>query len=76
MNEDIREITIFYFCALCVTAVLVSPAACTMHENQQIADAIKAGADPLEAKCAIGSMQGNNHVCTVIATKKERKTSP
>ncbi len=40
--------------AICAfAAVLTSPVACTMHRNAKLSDAIKAGADPIEARCAV-----------------------
>jgi len=33
--------------------VLLSPVACTMRQNELVAEAIKNGADPIAAKCAL-----------------------
>lgn len=42
-------------CMLCVTAFVLSPAACTMNRQDRVAEAIKNGADPIAAKCSIES---------------------
>jgi hypothetical protein len=44
---------------LCITAVLLSPVACTANRHRVIADAIKAGADPMATKCAVEGDIGN-----------------
>lgn len=38
---------------ICVTAVLVMPAACSIHEDRLIADMVKAGVNPLAARCSL-----------------------
>lgn len=58
-------------CALLVAVVLLSPAACTANRHNQISAAIQAGADPLEAKCAIESLNQNDPVCITVAVRKE-----
>lgn len=54
-------------------AVLLSPAACTANRHNQIAKAIEAGADPIEAKCAIEGESGRDPVCIVAAAKRGSK---
>ncbi|MCY1559415.1 hypothetical protein D9M68_964550 [compost metagenome] len=50
--------------------MLVSPAACTANRHTQITRAIEAGADPMEAKCAIEGDTGQSMVCVVLAANK------
>lgn len=56
-----------------LATVLLSPAACTANRHNQIRAAIEAGADPLEAKCAIESQGGPSDLCTIVATKKQEQ---
>lgn len=51
--------------------VLSSPAACTANRHNQIAHAIEAGADPLEAKCAIEGDNSQNAVCIALAAARK-----
>ena len=37
---------------LLVALVAVSPVACVVHQNEKVYQAIKAGADPISARCA------------------------
>jgi hypothetical protein len=53
-----------------VVALVAMPVACTANRHSQIAKAIEAGADPLEAKCAIEGDNSSNVVCVVLASKK------
>lgn len=56
-----------------IAAVLTSPVACTMSRHTKIADAIKAGADPLETKCAVEGSGGQpDSLCLAVATRKVR----
>lgn len=54
-------------------AVLLSPAACTMRRHQVVADAIKNGADPISAKCAIESDNSMSPVCIVRAQEPSNR---
>ena len=60
-------------CALLVAVVLLSPAACTANRHNQISAAIQAGADPLEAKCALEADAGQSALCITTAVRKESK---
>lgn len=61
------------FGLLLLAAVLASPAACTANRHNQIRAAIEAGADPLEAKCAIEASGGPSELCAIAATKSKEK---
>ena len=50
-------------------AVLMSPVACTIHRQRIIAQAIKDGADPTAAKCALEADSGTMPTCVIAAGK-------
>jgi hypothetical protein len=54
-------------------AVLLSPAACTINRQTLIADAIKSGADPTAAKCAIESEVGATPQCVAYEAGRARR---
>lgn len=58
-------VTIFGFLALAV--VVISPVACTMNRQAVIAEAIRGGADPIAAKCAIEADMGMSAMCIAKA---------
>lgn len=59
-------------CAMVLAAVVLStPAACTANRHIQIARAIEAGADPIEAKCAIEGGNGQNTICVLAAANRK-----
>lgn len=61
-------------CAMVLAAVaLLSPVACAANRHNQIAKAIEAGADPIEAKCAIESETGSEPVCILAAAGRSPK---
>lgn len=65
-SETIVKVTGAAFLAV----VLLSPAACTVHRHYRVAEAIKAGADPLEAKCALEAQDGPDAICEAVARRK------
>lgn len=60
---------------LLAALVLSTPAACTANRHIQIARAIEAGADPIEAKCAIEGDTGNTPAC-ILAAARRKGTNP
>lgn len=64
--------TFLYALAIVLGAVvLLSPAACAMHEDHLIAQAIKSGADPIAVKCAYpSSMGGRDAMCVAYAARR------
>ena len=67
-----KEMTVWIIGLALLALVLLSPAACTMRRHHQIAEAIKGGADPTEAKCAIEQDVGHTPQC-VLAASRPRK---
>lgn len=64
MKETIQIISAM----LCVTAVIVSPVACTIHRNERMAEAVKNGADPIEYACAAETWPSSG--CTSYIKRK------
>jgi hypothetical protein len=50
--------------------VLLGPVACSINRQNQIVEAIKAGADPTAAKCAVEADMGNSAACILVASKR------
>lgn len=48
--------------------VLLSPIACTMHQDRVLLEAVKSGADPVAIKCAM-SGGGTGSICPFIKAK-------
>lgn len=63
MGNHIESVLI----AALIATVALSPAACTMHRHSEIAGAIKAGVDPILAKCAIEYDSGRDAICIARA---------
>lgn len=63
------ELVVWVLAIFCLTAVLMSPVACTMNRQAKVADAIKAGADPIAAKCAIEADNRHDPVCMAYVTR-------
>lgn len=64
-----RELLLWAFAIMCAALVLLSPVACTMNRQHTIAEAVKAGADPIAAKCAIEGDTGHTPMCVAYAMK-------
>lgn len=56
---------------LLAALVLSTPAACVANRHIQIARAIEAGADPIEAKCAIEGDNSQSIVCVLTAANRK-----
>lgn len=55
---------------VCAALVAMSPAACTMHSNRVLTEAVKAGADPIAMNCAMSvSTNSNTAICAVAAMR-------
>lgn len=48
---------------------VLSPVACTMNRQHLVAEAIKNGADPIAAKCAIEGDSGDNRTSSMCLAK-------
>ena len=53
----------------CVAVVVLSPVACTMRQRELIADSIKAGADPIAARCALESGNPDKRTSSMCLVK-------
>lgn len=67
-----QEMTVWIVGLLLAAMVLCAPAACTANRHTQIAEAIKAGADPTAAKCAIESDTASKPVCIIAAMRSKQ----
>jgi len=56
---------------ICLSTLILSLAAigCETRQEGLILEAIEAGADPLEARCAIAETSTGHGVCLLVATK-------
>lgn len=70
---DTREMIVAIVAILAGTAVLLSPAACTINRHILVAEAIKAGGDPQAVRCAIEAEAGISVDCILIANKQGDK---
>lgn len=67
-----KEMVVWIVGLLLLASVVASPVACTMRRHQAVADAIKAGADPMEAKCAIEGATEQNPQCALVAARTRK----
>ena len=61
----------FCFAALLVAAVALSPVACTMTQQNLVANAIKDGVNPIDAKCAIEMGAERAQMCLARASARK-----
>jgi hypothetical protein len=52
-----------------VTALILTVASVTKHNDKIILEMVEEGADPLAASCAITNTQGNSPTCIAIAAR-------
>lgn len=68
MNEDILIVKIF---AACFIAVVLTVGSCISYEryinNRSVVEMVKAGSNPLAAKCAVSP---SDSVCSTIAARQ------
>lgn len=64
-----KEMSVWIVAMLLIAALLASPVACTMNRQSLVAEAIKNGADPLAAKCAIEGDSGDNRTSALCMAK-------
>ncbi|MEY5097763.1 MAG: hypothetical protein RJA36_482 [Pseudomonadota bacterium] len=67
-----RDLLLWAFAILCVALVLMSPVACTMARQNTVAEAIKNGADPIAAKCAIEGSTEHTPLCVAYAAARTK----
>jgi hypothetical protein len=71
MEDDNKLYGLFWKLAAVVLCVgIVSISSCAAFRSHQVAEAIKAGIDPLDAGCAIGTMTPEREVCSIRAARK------
>lgn len=64
--EELRNIVAWIVVALAAVFIAWAPVSCSMDGNAKIAQAIQAGANPIDAKCAYSS-QGDTAACAIRA---------
>lgn len=57
---------------LATTIVCLSPVACSINRDNQITEMVKAGADPIDARCSL-MFATDSALCTVRAASKSRQ---
>lgn len=58
-------------CAAVVISLIGTIGGCTAYESKLVADAIKGGSDPIDARCGItGSANSGGNICLLRAAKK------
>jgi len=60
---DKKTMVVWVIGMLLLVVVVCSPVACTMNRHRLIAEAIKAGVDPIAAKCAIEGSNMTEPLC-------------
>lgn len=71
---DTKTMFVWIVGLLLVALLIAAPVACTMNRQSLIANAIKNGADPLAAKCAIEGDSGDGRtsaLCMATALAKK-----
>ncbi len=63
-----KEMTVWIVGILCLFMALLSPVACTVQRQWTVAQAIKNGADPIAAKCALESNTAYEPMCIIRAS--------
>lgn len=57
------------FCLTLLAGVVVFPIVCNTQQNSLVVDAIKGGADPISARCALDGMNGKSPLCIARAAR-------
>lgn len=71
-----REMTVNIVALLLGFALLSMPFACTMNRHRLIAEAIKNGADPIAAKCAIEGDTSMTPQCLMLGAARGAASKP
>ena len=66
---DTKTMAVWIVAIAAVFALLCSPVVCTMNRQHLVAEAIKNGADPIAAKCAIEGDSGDNWISYLCLAK-------
>lgn len=67
---DRQEFCLWALAMTLVACLLATPAGCTVPRHAQITKAIEAGADPMEASCALEGESQYANTCLLIAARK------
>lgn len=65
-----KEMTVWIVALILGATVIASPVACTMRRQEVVAEAIRNGADPISAKCAIEADMSISPMCVIAASKR------
>lgn len=67
-SDDRFWLGLWKVCAACVLGVAATIGSCTYGESRLVADMVKAGADPIAARCGISGSAGSAP-CAIISAK-------
>lgn len=65
-----REMAVWIVALVLAALVVASPVACTMRRQEVVAEAIRNGADPIAAKCAIEADTSISPMCVIAASRR------
>ncbi len=71
--NDVQETVVAVVAMTLMAAVVASPVGCTVNRHNKIAEAIRNGADPIGAKCAIEGESQNSNLCTDYLRLRDSK---
>lgn len=60
-------------CATVACVFVLTVGGCTIRENELRHDLIKSGVDPMALSCAADIGTNEQHICTIIAQRGEKK---
>jgi hypothetical protein len=69
---DAKEMIVWIVGLVLAAMVVASPVACTMRRHQVVAEAIRNGADPIDAKCAVEGDIERSPMCILAATRVKK----
>lgn len=68
MNDNEFWVSIWKVIAVTFIAVIVSGVTSCQMTNSRITEMVKAGADPIDAMCAVSSE--STQICTIVVSKR------
>lgn len=69
-QEQTFWLRIWQTIAVLCGVVVLTMTGCTSYESKLVADAISAGANPIDARCGIGGMTNQSTLCAMRASKE------
>lgn len=66
---DTKTMIVWLVSILMLGTIICAPVGCTMRRQSLVAEAIKNGADPIAAKCAIEGDAGDNRTSAMCMVK-------